>query len=292
MRKQSSGFLRHISNLNRWNPDHFRPFYIADQRVGYLKHNICQALTRWPGYFSISDKQVILSAGAQTGAQRSEVLDEVVQRLAEQGVIEHYLGELYPVTGTGREQQLAKLDRGAAAYFGIRTYGQHLNGFVSTAHGLLMWVARRAPERIHFPNMLDNLVAGGLPENLSLESNLLKECREEANIPEHLVKTARAVGAVSYCRETEAGLKPDTLYCYDLSVPESFVPENTDGEVAEFRLLPIDQVIELVRDSDEFKPNCNLVNIDFFIRHGLLTADEPDYRHLVSGLDGLNQSSA
>ena len=292
MAQQSSGFLRHISDLNRWNPDHFRAFFIADQHVGYLKDYMCQALSRWPNYFSISDKHVVLSSSAQTAEQRSDLLDEVVRQLVEQGVIEHYLGEVYPVTATGREQVLAKLDRGSAACFGIKSYGQHLNGFVSSADGLQMWTARRAPERIHFPGMLDNLVAGGLPENLSLEINLLKECREEANIPDHLVETARAVGAVSYCRETEIGLKPDTLYCYDLQLPESFRPENTDGEVSEFQLLPIQQVIELVRDSNEFKPNCNLVNIDFFIRHGLLAADHPEYLQLVSGLHGLHYLDA
>jgi len=33
-----------------------------------------------------------------------------------------------------------------------------------------------------------------------------------------------------------------------------------------------------------FKPNCGLVLIDFFLRHGLITADtEPDYVELVQG---------
>ena len=109
-----------------------------------------------------------------------------------------------------------------------------------------------------------------------------------ADFREKRMDRARAVGAVSYCRETEIGLKPDTLYCYDLQLPESFQPENTDGEVSEFQLLPIRQVIELVRESDEFKPNCNLVNIDFFIRHGLLAADEPDYlRQLAAASSAL-----
>ena len=281
------GLLRHIHDLNRWNPENFRPFYIADHRVGFVKHYLCEALKQWPTYFSISDDAVRFSAEVDRVDDRSHVLDEVVHRLVEQGVIKYYLGETYPVTGARREQVLAKLDRGAATYFGIKTYGQHLNGYDNSNRALKLWTARRAPNRIRFPNMLDNLVAGGLPENLSLYNNLIKECEEEANIPVDLVKTAKAVGVVSYCRETEIGLKPDTLYCYDLELPETFAPQNTDGEVSEFQLLPIEEIIELIRNTNEFKPNSNLVNLDFLIRHGLISPDEPDYLELVSGLHGV-----
>jgi hypothetical protein len=43
-------------------------------------------------------------------------------------------------------------------------------------------------------------------------------------------------------------------------------------------------VFETVRDSSEFKYNCNLVLIDFFVRHGLLSADDPQFVAIVSGL--------
>ena len=51
-----------------------------------------------------------------------------------------------------------------------------------------------------------------------------------------------------------------------------------DGEVGEFMLWPIEKVAEVVRDTFEFKFNCNLVIIDFLIRHGVLDPDsEPNY---------------
>ncbi len=281
------GLLRHIHDLNRWNPKNFYPFYIADHRVGYVKHYLGEALKQWPNYFSITDDAVRFSAEVDRINDRSQVLDEVVHRLVDQGMIKYYLAETYPVTGANRDQVLAKLDRGAAIYFGIKNFSQHLNGYANSSQGLKLWAARRAPDRIRFPNMLDNLVAGGLPENLSLYNNLIKECEEEANIPVDLVKTAKAVGVVSYCRETEIGLKPDTLYCYDLELPETFVPQNTDGEVSEFQLLPVEEIIELIRNSNEFKPNSNLVNLDFLIRHGHISPDEPYYLELVRGLHGV-----
>ncbi len=38
-----------------------------------------------------------------------------------------------------------------------------------------------------------------------------------------------------------------------------------------------------VRPAD-FKFNCNLINIDFFIRHGFLGPDDPAYLDIVAGL--------
>ena len=48
--------------------------------------------------------------------------------------------------------------------------------------------------------------------------------------------------------------------------------------------MPWERVAEIVRDTDEFKFNCNLVIIDFLIRHGLITPDHPDYLALAAGL--------
>ena len=176
------------------------------------------------------------------------------------------------------------IDRACAPYFGVRAYGQHLNGFVRAPGGLKLWVARRAANRRLFPNRLDNLVAGGLPWGLRLADNLRKECREEAGMPDRLADQARAVGAVSYCMESPRGLKPDVMYCYDLELPEEFVPRCTDGEVQSFELQPVEQVMETVRETDEFKLNCNLVIIDFLIRHGLLSQEAPEYLDVVQGL--------
>jgi 8-oxo-dGTP pyrophosphatase MutT (NUDIX family) len=115
-------------------------------------------------------------------------------------------------------------------------------------------------------------------------ANLVKECAEEAGMPPELARQARPVGALSYNRLTERGFRPDVLYCYDLELSEEFRPLNTDGEVEEFLLLPLVEVARLVRETDEFKLNCNLVVIDFLIRHGFIGPDSPEYLDLVQGL--------
>jgi 8-oxo-dGTP pyrophosphatase MutT (NUDIX family) len=285
MLQKPRSLLRHIEALNRWNPANFTPWFINGTRVGYLKAPMCDALRQWPEHFTMGERRIDFLPGCTSPDERSQVLDEIVHALVQQGIVRQTINEIYPITGNaGRLDPMARLDRAAAGYFGIKTYGQHINGFVRGAQGLKIWVARRDPSRVHFPNKLDNIVAGGLPQNLGLQENLIKECSEEADIDADLALQAVSVGAINYCRENEFGLKPDTLYCYDLELPASFEPTNTDGEVAEFMLMDAQEVVERVRDSDDFKLNCNLVFIDFFIRHGLIGPDEPDYLALINGL--------
>jgi hypothetical protein len=74
------------------------------------------------------------------------------------------------------------------------------------------------------------------------------------------------------------------LFTYDLELPADFTPAPGDDEIAQYMLWPIEDVAQRVRDSFDFKFNCNLVIIDFLIRRGLIAADEPDFLALVEGL--------
>ncbi len=170
-------------------------------------------------------------------------------------------------------------------YFGFRSWGVHMNGYVQKDDGIHMWIAHRAKDKPTYPGMLDNMVAGGQPTGLGFLENMIKECAEEAAIPENLSRNLKPVGTVSYLYETTEGLKPDVMVNYDLELPADFVPRCADGEVERFELMPLAEVAEIVRSSFDFKFNCALVIIDFLIRHGFLTADnEPDYSQLTTGL--------
>jgi 8-oxo-dGTP pyrophosphatase MutT (NUDIX family) len=166
----------------------------------------------------------------------------------------------------------------------VRAYGVHLNGWHREGKALDLWVGRRAPDKKVAPDKLDNLVAGGIGHEHGLKATLVKEAAEEASLPAEIVAKAVPVGAISYRMETEQGLRDDVLFLYDLDVPADFKPVNTDGEIVGFRRLPAAEVVERVRTTDDFKFNVNLVIIDFALRHGLVTPDEPDYLDLVTGL--------
>jgi len=113
---------------------------------------------------------------------------------------------------------------------------------------------------------------------------MIKECAEEANVPADIAQTARPVSMVSYVMDIGKKLQQDNLFVYDLRLDDGFIPENTDGEAEEFYLWPMDKVMDTVAMTREYKSNCNLVIIDFAIRHGFLKPDEPLYSDICSGL--------
>jgi len=84
--------------------------------------------------------------------------------------------------------------------------------------------------------------------------------------------------------ETELGIRDDVLFVYDLEMPADFLPQNRDGEIVHFDLVPASLVIDRVRTSDDFKFNVNLVILDFALRHGLLRPDDPEYLDVATGL--------
>lgn len=278
-------YLRHIEACNPPLDEVFLPWRVDGQAVGWVRPGFMQELRRFPAVFEFADEHELqLNPRLQSFVSRTEALEEVARELSAMGVTPGYMDEPYAVTAQGREAALCAVDRSAASHFGVRSFGQHLNGFVRREDGIHMWLGRRAHDRLLFPGALDNMVAGGLPHSLGLQENLIKECGEEAGVPEALAREAVAVGVVSYNRVAERGFRRDVLYCYDLELPEDFVPVNTDGEVSEFMLLPLDEVAAIVRDTDEFKLNCNLVIIDFLIRHGWLAPQSEEYLALVLGL--------
>jgi 8-oxo-dGTP pyrophosphatase MutT (NUDIX family) len=277
-------FLDKINACNAWDPDDFLPFMRRGERLGSLRHAAAEELRRWPKLFRIDRTCVEWVDTPDDFEGCTAVLGEVVQGLVDAGIIPYLHGEQYPVTAGRREDACCRVDRACAPFFGMRAFGQHLNGFVRTARGIEMWVGRRSADRRLYPGRLDNLVAGGLPHGVSLVENLRKECAEEAGMTPALANQAVEVGPVIYCRDSERGLKPDVMFCYDLEVPEDFEPRCTDGEVETFYRLPLEDVCEIVRDTEEFKLNCNLVIIDFLVRHGLIPREDPQYEAIARGL--------
>jgi 8-oxo-dGTP pyrophosphatase MutT (NUDIX family) len=278
-------YLDHVRCCNAHDLRRFRPWRIDGRVVGFLRLDFIERLRAFPSVFRIGADGIALAPHLTTFAARTAALAAVCERLAADGVLQPARGEPFPVAPRWGMPALATLDRRWVTHFGLPAYGVHLNGYVPGPDGLRMWIARRSSHKMTYPGQLDNIVAGGQPAGLGLLANMLKEAEEEAAIPAAIAGQIRPAGAISYVMETEDGLKLDTMYCFDLALPADFAPTNNDGEVEAFMLLPVAEVATIVRDSFAFKFNCNLVIIDFLIRHGFLTPDgEPDYAALCAGM--------
>ena len=251
--------FRHVAACNNAVlPGRRLPLLAAGQLIGYLQPELVP---------------VLLQSGAvrQDGAIQIEPgqLAHVARMLADQNAY-RWRGEAFDVRADPDGPVMGQVDRGALPCLGIQAVGVHLNGLVDRPDGLHLWVARRAVERLLDPGKLDHLVAGGVPAGLTPRETLVKEAGEEAGLSPSFLQAARHVATIDYAMDRSDGLRRDRLHCYDLDLPQTFVPEARDGEVEAFELWPIQDVLDRVRGSDDFKFNVNLVLIDLFHRRGLL----------------------
>ncbi|GAA96130.1 uncharacterized protein L969DRAFT_44102 [Mixia osmundae IAM 14324] len=178
-----------------------------------------------------------------------------------------------------------EIERAACSLFGFATFGVHLTAYHQDpgTGGLVVWVAKRSPDKQTWPGALDNTVAGGITASDSPFESILRECSEEASLsPAFVRQRIRSAGILSYTYFNAGGwLQPELQYIYDLPLdapkgdltPGLWPQTNADdGEVAQFECLPVQELIPKLL-AGEFKPNCALVLLDFLIRHGYVTAE-------------------
>ncbi len=264
--------FRHIAACNNAViPGERLPFQVDQTQVGWVMPGLaaeledCGATIGWGG--------VNLPA-VQLGA--------VTRALSDTGRF-RWRHEAFDVRARPDGPVLAQVDRGALPALGIAAEGVHVNGLVERPDGPWMWLGRRAADKLLDPGKLDHIVGGGVSAGLTPSETVVKEAGEEAAIPPALAGSAQAVATLSYAMERPEGLRRDRLHCYDLLLPEDFVPYPRDGEVEAFDLWPLPRVIERVRDTDDFKFNVNLVLIDLGLRSGLIGGTEG--RRLRAALD-------
>ncbi|KAJ5246320.1 hypothetical protein N7468_001303 [Penicillium chermesinum] len=267
-----------------------------DATLGYILNSVVDKFP-WPQYWQIDSrlKRVTLVTAANvTAADRSKLIAETLSEAVKKEsfeVLKGWRSENYPVFGPGGEY-LFEMERSASPLFGIVTYGSHMTGYTEDAEGMKIWVPRRSKNKQTYPGMLDNTVAGGMATGERPFECIVREALEEASLPESVVRPgaiARGCITYSHIRDARAGgevglSQPEIEFVYDLKLDASVTPKPGDNEVDAFELLSIPELKDALARG-EFKPNCSVVIIDFFIRHGILTPEnEPDYLDIMSRL--------
>ena len=266
--------------------------------VGYIPEWVVRQMPWDLRYWDINSetRTVSIASIRHPQAVHNEIIEETLNRAREQKVFKVLGGwrnELYPIYGHGNNNGLPiSMERAASPLFGINTYGVHMTVYVKTQDGMKIWVPRRSANKQTYGGMLDNTVAGGLATGEKPFEALVREAAEEASLPAQLVRdNAKQCGTVSYfyIRDERAGgetglCQPECEHVYDMEVGIDVVPKPGDDEVEIFYLMTISHV-KAALQRGEFKPNCAVILLDFFIRHGILTAEnEPDYAEIVSRL--------
>lgn len=277
--------------------------YVKDHpavELGYILPSVAEVFRGLPDWkIDDEDRSLTLLTGS-TEAERTKAVAFATQAMRATDhfkVLRGWRDELYPVYGP-KGELLLSMERAASALFGIVTYGCHMTAYTMKAKDggdgekeMQIWVPRRAASKQTYGGMLDNTVAGGIATGETAFESLVREAQEEASLPEEVVrKGAKAVGTVTYfhIRDQRAGgetrlLQPECQYAYDLELDADTIPKPSDDEVEGFELKTVEETKQALRDG-EFKPNCALVLIDFFVRHGIITAEDEGFIEVVARL--------
>ena len=203
----------------------------------------------------------------------AQVIDKAIEDKLFISVLNATHSEKFKILGAPH----IEIERFAGDLFGIVARGAHLTVYTNTLEGMKIWVPRRSADSFTFPNKLDTTVAGGVPSHQSPFENVAQEADEEASLPADLIKRdVHSAGVLTYIGLSKQGfVAPDVVYVYDLEVNGDVTPTPKDGEVKEFYLMSIEEV-KAALANDEFKTNSAVVMLDFFIRHGIITAEEEE----------------
>jgi 8-oxo-dGTP pyrophosphatase MutT (NUDIX family) len=190
----------------------------------------------------------VLSVNPVCGKDAPAVLEEMALLLRDAKRLGKWRNEGLRVTSPDGTI-LGFVERAAARALGIKTFAVHLMLYC----GDKVWVQQRALDKATDPGMWDTCVGGLVAGDESFELSLEREGMEEAGID---LAAMRKLGAVLergktitvrrnlVSGEAYEGYMHEDLLVWDLNVERAFVPTNNDGEVAQFALWSIDQLIE------------------------------------------------
>lgn len=260
----------------------YRPFLVGGRPVGLIDDRRAARLAAL-ACFVVAPETISLDRSLATPDARTAALGEVATVLRDEGALPAWRDEMYAVATEFGAPPLCLIERGAARYFGLRSWAAHVNGVVPASDGDRLWFARRSAGKAVDPGLLDNLVGGGIAAGLSVAATVVKEAWEEAGIGEALARSARPAGIVHVRRSMRDGLQRETIFVHDLVLPADFVPANQDGEAVEHRLVDLDAAARIIASqggADEATLDASLVVVDYFVRRGAIAPDQPDYAAL------------
>ena len=156
-------------------------------------------------------------------------------------------------------QRIARVERGVCRPLGIATSAVHLVGCTSDGR---FWVQQRSLDKANEPGLWDTLMGGMVSAQDSLQSALARETWEEAGLHLDSLTELRRGGEVLLRKPSsdgaDAGYVVERVDWYRCVVPDGVQPLNQDGEVAQFALLAVPDLIERLQ-GDEFTTEAALI---------------------------------
>ena len=216
--------------------------------LGKLSPGSLAALRKLPGEFarafSWGDDAVTLTLPDDNTAA-DDWLARLVTCLGAEGHLPPRCGErLDVVTPAGILTGLT-LERSVFRFLGLTT---RCIAAVALTPDRRVWLGRRSLRKRINPGLWDTLARGLVAAGETPENALRRETLEEAGLTEPGVRFATQPLVHPTCREVPEGILSEITYTYRAETAHGIVPHNRDGEVAEFKAVPLEALSLLARD--------------------------------------------
>jgi len=228
------------------------------------------ALAAWPHAFERVDGPAPALVLRLPAHGRDDELARIHRELHARGLVVGWRDEAYPLRDRAGGEH-GTIERAASRFWGMLTLGAHCNGYVADASGrpTHLWIARRSAAKQTDPGRLDNLIGGGVPRGQTPRETVVREGWEEAGLePWQLAGLVEGSRIDLECDVPE-GRQHERLHVFDLELPAGLVPRNVDGEVAEFRLMPVAEALARAA-AGELTTDAALATLDFALRRELV----------------------
>ncbi|TRY75519.1 hypothetical protein TCAL_11207, partial [Tigriopus californicus] len=249
-----------------------RPLLCQNTQIGLIRKDVYEELRRFEDVFDFSrDDRVSIRDDLDSFESRTQAVDGVLRKIRDDcdfAALRGWRDETYDIRPNFSQEPLLKMERAATCMLGLRQYGIDINGYVNhSVEGLCLWLQKRSSRKPTWPGMWDNFVSAHF-------SFVIPNCDNEATS--------------QFFFESERGIFPQTEFVFDLELPEDFSPENNDGEVEGFELVPVHRVGALMYESffsseslyiferllsPEMKTTSCPVTIDFLVRRGIINSE-------------------
>ncbi len=231
------------------------PLWAGEARIGSVEPDLFARAALPSGLVAPAERRGEtgwLVVGDVTASMR-----EVAAAMRAAGLAHVWRDEQLAVTDE-QGRRLGTVERAVVRPLGITTFAVHLVGLAPDGRH---WVQQRSLTKANDPGLWDTLMGGMVPASDSIAQALERETWEEAGLRIGQLAGLRRCGRISVRRpagEERAGYVVEHVEWYRCVVPDGVVPANQDGEVAQFRLMPGEEVVDRLQ-RDEFTNEAALI---------------------------------
>ncbi len=254
-----------LQNASCHLPHACLPIVLGERTVGHLVPEftpfVIESLQNDPiAHLNVSARG--LSLALLPPAHLSASLRELALRMRKAGLIPAWRNEEFAFYGTDGHEYF-RVERAAFRSLGVQSQAAHINGVAANGQ---LWVGRRSESKQIDPGKLDNIAAGGISASETVVHCAIRELWEEAGIPEPIASAITPAGKLLICRpHPPHGIHHESLFVFDLELPNHLIPVNHDGEVSGFIQLDLAEAAARIL-ADEFTTDAALVTADLILR--------------------------